>query len=44
MIPFVFENGGILDEQLHLESARTILLKSVVRPIVMSKIVILVTC
>ena len=38
MIPFAFENGGILDEQQHLENARSILLKSVIRPIVMSKI------
>lgn len=35
--PYIFQNGGILDEQMHLESARHIVLKSVVRPIVMSK-------
>ena len=35
MIPFKFENGGILDEQLHLDSATMILTKSVIRPLVM---------
>jgi hypothetical protein len=36
MIPFKFDNGGILDEQLHLDSAKMILTKSVIRPMVMS--------
>lgn len=36
MIPFKFDNGGILDEQLHLDSAKMILTKSVIRPLVMS--------
>jgi hypothetical protein len=35
--PYAFQNGGILDEQIHMESARNIVLKSVVRPIVTSK-------
>ena len=41
MIPYVFQNGGILDEQLHLDSAKMILTKSVIRPLVMSKILII---
>ena len=39
MIPFKFDNGGILDEQLHLDSAKMILTKSVIRPLVMSNII-----
>ena len=38
MTPFKFDNGGILDEQLHLDSAKMILTKSVIRPLVMSKL------
>ncbi len=41
MIPFKFDNGGILDEQLHLDSAKMILTKSVIRPLVMSNIITL---
>ena len=38
MRPYTFYNGGLLDEQLHLESARNILLKSVIRPMVVRQI------
>ena len=37
VFPYAFQNGGILDEQIHMESARNLVLKSVVRPIVTSK-------
>ena len=42
MIPFKFDNGGILDEQLHLDSAKMILTKSVIRPLVMSNQITLI--
>ena len=42
MIPFKFDNGGILDEQLHLDSAKMILTKSVIRPMVMSNYLMII--